>query len=111
MEVGLLFEERVLSLKGYNEAGPQRVENYKLEKLGPTVNDRVRHYCCGETDNKKDQTGSSKSFCPLAFHSPSPTDKAPWAASQQKKKCGLKVLSQIHQGEYTMMVLIAETIV
>lgn len=85
MEVGLLFEERVLSLKGYNEAGPQRVENYKLEKLGPTVNDRVRHYCCGETDNKKDQTGSSKSFCPLAFHSPSPTDKAPWAASQQKK--------------------------
>lgn len=29
------------------------MENYKLEKLMPTVNARVRHYHCDETDKKR----------------------------------------------------------
>ena len=54
MQLGFRSEERVLiSLKGCNEAGSKEVENYKLEKLGPTVSVRVRYYGCGKTDKKK----------------------------------------------------------
>lgn len=75
MHVGLGSEEGILkSLRGFNVAGSKRVENYKLQ---PTVNARVRHHHYGETEEDKNQTGRSKSFCPpLAFHSPSPIGKA-----------------------------------
>lgn len=90
IELGLRSEERVLiSLKGCNEAGSKKVENYKLEKLEPTVSARVWHYCCADTDKKKRQTGGSKSSCPLADHSPSPLAK-PRGKPASKEEMGFR---------------------